>query len=97
LCSSVKHLGLAGMMAKRGDLDYSQLIVHYCKVNGCSKEDFEADRSEAFELWHRRSQCDWKVDISYLDTIGFGGDAKVAKWMRAHPEEVERIRKKLTS
>jgi hypothetical protein len=94
LCHSIKHLGLAGIMAKRGGIDYSQLVVHYCRVNGCTKEDFEADRSEAFELWHRRSQYDWTVDISYLDTLGFNSDAKVARWMREHPDEVEEIRER---
>ena len=88
LCHHIKHLSLAGLMAKRGDLDYQALIKHYCEVNGCTKEDFLLDRREAFELWQERSSYDWIVDISYLDSLNIVG---TREWMKEHPVEVERI------
>lgn len=100
LCHSIKHLGLAGLMAQRGDLDYQALIKHYCAVNGCSEEDFLRDRKEAFDLWERRSRHDWIVDISYLDTLKLPkyvsnyqkGCEEVRAWMKEHPNEVNHIK-----
>lgn len=67
LCHAVKHLGFASVMAQRGDLDYDQLVKHYCVVNGCSIADFVTDRDEAFCVWRRRSQYEWSLDLSYLN------------------------------
>ena len=93
LCRSVKHLGLAGIMAQRGDLDYSRLIKHYCDVNECSEADFKADRKEAFELWKGRSGFEWRLDLLYLDDI-VTGIVGTREYMRTHPTEVERIKQK---
>ena len=89
MCHNIKHLGLAGLMAQRGDLDYAQLIKHYCAVNGCTREDFLRDRAEAFDLWERRSQYEWTVDMSYLDSLGI---VRVREWMKLHPSEVQHIK-----
>jgi len=89
MCHHIKHLGLAGLMAKRGDLDYSQLIRHYCAVNGCTEADFLQDREETFELWRERSSHEWTVDISYLDSLNI---VSVRAWMKAHPDEVQSIK-----
>jgi len=89
LCHSVVHFGLAELMVERGDLDMGELIKHYCRVNGCTKEDFEQDRKEAFELWEERSRCDWTIDISYLDSLNI---TSTREWMRVHPDEVERVK-----
>jgi len=102
LCHSVHHLGLAGVMARCGDLDMNVLIKHYCDVNGCTEEDFKQDRREAFELWQERSQCVWTLDLSYLDGLVLSKCVsnyetkreKTREYMRAHPEEVERIKEK---
>ena len=98
LCHSIKHLGLAGIQAQQGYLDYSELIEHYCAVNECTKEDFLADREEAFELWKERSKFEWIVDVSYLDSLDLPkrrtseNTRKVRAWMREHPDEVARLR-----
>ena len=89
MCHNIKHLGLAGLMAQRGELDYAQLIRHYCAVNGCTKEDFLRDREEAFELWQERSSHEWIVDISYLDTLNI---VSTREWMKEHPSEVDRVK-----
>ena len=91
LCHAVKHLGLAGLMAKRGDLDYQRLIGHYCVVNECTREDFLRDREEAFKLWEERSKFEWTIDVSYLDLLNIVG---VRAWMKEHPTEVARVKEK---
>lgn len=63
MCHHVKHLGLAGILADEGKLDYDQLIEHFCRVNRCTKMEFERLRDAAFELWQNRSACQWKQDF----------------------------------
>jgi len=58
-------------MVKEGCIEYSELVGHYCRVNGCTREDFERDRKEAFELWWERSQSKWTLDLSYLERYVF--------------------------
>ena len=98
LCHSIKHLGLAGIQAQQGYLDYSELIEHYCVVNECTREDFLADREGAFELWEERSKYEWTIDTSYLDTLDLpkyvNNREKVRVWMKEHPDEVVRIKEK---
>ena len=95
LCHSVKHLGLAGIMAQKGQLDYSELVAHYCKVNGCTDKDFLRDRKEAFEVWRRRSEHPWTVDVSFLDGLGLKGMYRVvSEYIHTHPDEVECIKQK---
>ena len=63
LCHQVKHIGLAGILAKQGKLDYDKVIEHFCKVNNCTKGEFEKHKAEAFEIWERRSKHQWKQDF----------------------------------
>lgn len=63
MCHHVKHIGLAGILASRGELDYEKVIKHFCKVNKCTKEDFEKHKDRAFEIWHNRSGHQWKQDF----------------------------------
>ena len=63
MCHYVKHLGIAGTLADRGMLDYNRIIEHFCKVNNCSKEEFEESKAKAFEIWERRSTYKWKRDL----------------------------------
>jgi len=70
MCHHVKHIGLAGILASRGKLDYEKVIEHFIKVNDCDRGDFEKHREEAFVLWKKRSLSDWLVDLrEYRDII----------------------------
>jgi hypothetical protein len=64
LCHSVKHIGLAGLRAEAGELDYNRIVRHFRSVNGCSYEDFILAREIAFGVWADRS--DYKMFV-YLD------------------------------
>ena len=63
MCHHVKHIGLAGILASEGKLNYDDVIEHFCKVNNCSKKDFEKHEKDAFEVWHNRSKHQWKQDF----------------------------------
>jgi hypothetical protein len=60
MCHFVKHIGLTGILANEGRLDYDNVVAHFCEVNNCSKRDFERHKREAFEIWHNRSRYQWK-------------------------------------
>lgn len=63
MCHHVKHIGLAGILASEGKLDYEKVVEHFMKVNGCSRQLFELHRKEAFAIWEKRSKFDWKVVV----------------------------------
>lgn len=63
MCHHVKHIGLAGILAEEGKLDYDELTEHFCRVNGCTRQDFEECRDKAFEIWENRSKHKWKQDF----------------------------------
>jgi hypothetical protein len=65
----VKHIGYAGIRAMDGELDYDALIEHFLKVNGCSKEEFEAHISSAFEVWGERSEHEWICDLGKYQSL----------------------------
>jgi len=67
LCNCVHHIGLAEILAQRGELDWNELVRHYCVVNNCTRRDFQEDREEAVRVWLERSQHDWELDLSYLE------------------------------
>lgn len=62
-CHHVKHIGLAGILADEGKLDYDKLVKHFCLVNDCSVEDFKNHVENAFDTWNKRSQYPWKQDF----------------------------------
>jgi transposase-like protein len=69
LCHKIKHIGFwchtADGQNKLRQEGYNpdDLIKHFCKVNGCSKEDFEKYEDECFEIWNKRSQYNWTQDF----------------------------------
>jgi hypothetical protein len=63
-CHWIKHIGLAGIKASEGVLDMENLIKHFMKVNGVEREIFEKHKEEAFNIWEKRSNHDWKTDLS---------------------------------
>jgi hypothetical protein len=63
MCHHVKHIGLAGILADEGKLDYKEVVRHFCKVNNCSEAEFETHVNNAFMMWKKRSQYQWKQDF----------------------------------
>jgi len=63
MCHHVKHIGLTGILADEGKLDYNEVMKHFCSVNGCSEKEFHEHIKNAFEIWSKRSQYPWKQDF----------------------------------
>ena len=64
-CHEVKHIGLARIRGKG-----EQALKHFMKVNGLSRKKAEATIQEAFQVWKKRSQKQWALDISILNDYG---------------------------
>jgi hypothetical protein len=63
MCHHVKHIGLAGILANEGKLDYNEVVRHFCKVNGCFEKEFAKHVDDAFRIWGKRSQYPWTQDF----------------------------------
>jgi hypothetical protein len=63
MCHHVKHVGLAGILANEGKLDYDKVVEHFCKVNKCTGKEFKEHKAKAFEIWEKRSKHQWKQDF----------------------------------
>ena len=63
MCHHVKHIGLAGILAREGKLDYNKVVSHFCRVNSCSETKFKTHVDDAFKTWSNRSQHEWKQDF----------------------------------
>lgn len=66
-CHEVKHIGLA---ESRGRLP--QALRHLADVNRWSIADATTYAESAFEIWARRSNHVWSLDILYLEQLGVG-------------------------
>jgi len=63
MCHHVKHIGLAGILADEGKLDYKEVVEHFIEVNSCDKNTFMKHREKAFKQWQERSRHEWQVDL----------------------------------
>jgi len=69
MCHKIKHIGFwcytedGRRQFTKAGLAREDLINHFCKVNSCSKEDFEKYEKEAFRIWRERSKYEWKQDF----------------------------------
>lgn len=71
LCHMVKHIGYAQIRAMQGELDFNLVIRHFMQVNRCSREESEKAVALAWQVWDKRSDCDWTCDMGeYEELIG---------------------------
>lgn len=61
-CHKTKHVGLAQI---NGELDI--VIKQLMKVNDMGYDDAIKYIRESFNVWSKRSNFDWKLNIDYLD------------------------------
>lgn len=80
MCHHVKHIGLAGIMASRGEVDYDEVVRHFMSVNNCGKTAFYEHRDAAFEKWRIRSMHEWKVETGDF-TMRKDGSQGLLRWM----------------
>jgi len=62
LCHKVKHFGLSKLNGEE-----KIAIEHLMKVNNITKDQANFIISRAFNQWKKRSEHEWKLDISYLN------------------------------
>jgi len=74
LCHHVKHVGLAGILAIKGQLDIEKVVEHFMRVNECGRSTFEEHKKEAFIQWTERSKHNWSIDL--------GEYARLVIWRR---------------
>lgn len=69
MCHHVKHIGLAGILADEGKLDYDKVVEHFMEVNRCKRGIFMKHRKEAFSQWRERSSHEWQMDLGEYTSI----------------------------
>lgn len=73
MCHKIKHLRFwcyteDGKRKLEGEgLSKEDLIKHFCKINGCSREGFDEHMEEAFRIWKERSEHKWRQDFGKYD------------------------------
>jgi hypothetical protein len=92
LCHHVKHIGLAGILAKEGKLDYEEVVSHFMRVNECDRKTFDAYRAQAFEVWRKRSSVEWTIDFGEYALLvpGSSHDVKLEEWEMRERTRVDR-------
>ena len=63
-CHMIKHIGMAGIKARKGLLDMDKLIEHFMKVNNVDRKTYGKHREQSRQLWKERSQHEWKTDLA---------------------------------
>jgi hypothetical protein len=63
MCHHVKHIGHARVLADKGQLDINSVIEHYCKVNECSKKDFDVHEAKALKQLKKRNKHPWLTEF----------------------------------
>ena len=66
-CHECFHLGFASIKGR-----LPQAEKHLAKVNGWSAPETKEFIDIVFEIWSRRSQVKWSLDLSFLDKCGIG-------------------------
>jgi hypothetical protein len=64
-CHEVKHIGFAQLNGN-GD----RATSHLAKVNNWTKEMADQYVQESFLIWRKRSSFEWKLDLSFLTSLG---------------------------
>lgn len=65
-CHSVKHIGRSNAIGKG-----QEALLHLSKVNGIKEDEAIGYINESFKVWSKRSESNWTLDISFLDSYEF--------------------------
>lgn len=67
-CHQVKHLGRTRVVSN--PWQWERVITHLAAVNNWSDRQVEKYVTLQFQIWELRSQSEWTLDISFLETLG---------------------------
>ena len=68
-CHNIKHIGLSQIRARRGELNFQDLVIHFCEVNKVSSLVFDSEVELAFRIWKHRSEHTWKTDLGKWEKL----------------------------
>lgn len=74
MCHHIKHIGLAGILARRGVLKMDDVVQHFCRVNDCTPVAYENHRMAAFTQWEVRNLMTWTTDLQEWSYLAEGKD-----------------------
>ena len=75
LCHKVKHIGFWTMTQdgieklKQEGYTVDDIINHFCRVNQCTRKDFERHKEEAFALWQERNKYKWTQSLGKYEEL----------------------------
>lgn len=64
-CHAVKHFGFSCIRGKE-----ERTLLHLMRVNNFNQKQAQQYIEKTFKLWEKRSQKEWKLDISHLLEYG---------------------------
>jgi hypothetical protein len=73
LCHQCKHLGRT--RAVSDPEHWARIIAHFMNTNGWTGYRTEKYIEKVFQIWELRSQLDWELDVSFLDSIDVRSDS----------------------
>ena len=62
-------MGFTKIQAAKGLVDLEAVIDHFCKVNGCTKTEYQEHEKIAFLEYHARSQYEWEPDFGEYGSL----------------------------
>lgn len=68
-CHQIKHIGLTGIRAQRGELDWNRVVRHFISVNECSADEFARQKVAALKMWAERSQHQWDIRLGEYEEL----------------------------
>jgi len=80
-CSSVMHIGRAGIMAAEGVVDLQDVYDHFMRVNGIDWPTAQKAIDDAYALHHKRSNQKWTTDFGAYQ---FAVDERRAQFPGGH-------------
>lgn len=89
MCHKVKHFGMARAMGYEQDC-----FDHLAKVNKWSQEEINLHIIESFEIYKKRSQFEWSLDLSILNEEPYNLDIKLNKNRKFEVKKYKKKRKR---
>lgn len=66
-CHMVKHIGLAGILSRKGELDMDELKNHFLRVNNVTIEEFKEHYRQSIQIFTNRSNKEWTTEFGLWD------------------------------
>lgn len=68
-CHAIIHFGRTEVQAAKTGTSVGELVKHFMRVNGVSKQHFIEHRESAYRHWRFLSTMEWRLDLRLLDSL----------------------------